>query len=180
MSHSDSSSTPAFAATKTSSVHRVPRAVPTTYSGARWARPRSRRPRRLGAPPGDTLSAHVSTPGTTLAPTGQRELGVEAGTGPNLGVQTMKPISLLNLLALLAITGCSASPPPEACAAGEICTASTKPDSAKAKAHLSEHVKYPAKREQILAACAGTPEFSSGEKQSLSENLPHGDYARAD
>jgi hypothetical protein len=83
------------------------------------------------------------------------------------------------LVATLA--GCSSTPPPQACApAGEICTAASKPDAAKAKAHLVDHVKYPAKRADILAACADTPEFTAAEKQWISENLPEGEYKSAD
>jgi hypothetical protein len=85
------------------------------------------------------------------------------------------------LVALIA--GCSATPPPAACAPSttETCAvAATRPDAAKTKAHLAAHVKYPAQRADILAACADTPEFTGGEKQWLADNLPQGDYAGAD
>jgi hypothetical protein len=56
----------------------------------------------------------------------------------------------------------------------------TKPDVAKARAHLAQHVNYPATRAQILAACAQTPEFSAAEKQWLADNLPEGHYTSPD
>jgi hypothetical protein len=86
-------------------------------------------------------------------------------------------------LAIVVLAGCSSSPPPNACAptSADMCAATaTKPDVAKAKAHLEAHVKYPAKRADILAACAETPEFSTAEKQWISDNLPEGDYQSAD
>ncbi len=90
-------------------------------------------------------------------------------------------IALSAALLVTALAGCSSTPTPQACAPqGEMCTAATKPDAAKARAHLADHVKYPAKRSDILAACADTPEFSAGEKQWISENLPEGDYKNAD
>lgn len=88
---------------------------------------------------------------------------------------------LLFLAALLA--GCSTSPPPSVCAPSttDTCAATgTKPDVAKARAHLEAHVKYPAKRAEILTACADTPEFSAAEKQWIADNLPEGDYQSAD
>lgn len=92
-----------------------------------------------------------------------------------------RPIALFAALLVTTLTGCSSTPPPQACApAGEICTAATKPDTAKARAHLADHVKYPAKRADILAACADTPEFTTREKQWISENLPEGEYKSAD
>jgi len=92
----------------------------------------------------------------------------------------MKQFPVLAIVAIVA--ACSASPPPNACApsATEQCTAAAqKPDVSKTKAHLADHVKYPAKRADILAACADTPEFSSAEKQWLADNLPEGDYQDA-
>jgi len=85
------------------------------------------------------------------------------------------------LFALALLSGCSSSPPPNACApSADTCTeAATKPDVTKTKAHLADHVKYPAKRADILAACADTPEFTSAEKQWLADNLPEGDYKDA-
>ena len=54
-----------------------------------------------------------------------------------------------------------------------------KPDVARARAHLQEHVTYPATRSQVLEACASTKEFSDAEKQWFSDNLPEGQYASA-
>jgi len=94
-------------------------------------------------------------------------------------------ITLTVAILSIAASACSSSPPPEAASAatapeapaGE---ASTKPDLGSAKKHLADHVKYPATRSEILAACADTPEFSAGEKRWLSDNLPEGSYASAD
>jgi hypothetical protein len=91
-------------------------------------------------------------------------------------------------LALTAISmalACSSSPPPEAANAASApeapaAEASTKPDAAAAKKHLADHVKYPATRAEILAACADTPEFSAGEKSWFSNTLPEGTYNSAD
>ena len=94
----------------------------------------------------------------------------------------MKHALVLTLALFTAVLGgCSSSQTPQACApAGEMCSAATKPDATKAKAHLADHVKYPAKRADILAACADTPEFTAGEKQWISDNLPEGEYKTAD
>jgi len=90
----------------------------------------------------------------------------------------MKTQSILVLFALFA-GACSASPPPDACNAASTCAA-TRPDAAKATAHLKQHVQYPATRSTILAACAQTKEFSDAEKQWFNDNLPDGNYASAD
>jgi hypothetical protein len=94
----------------------------------------------------------------------------------------MKYLSALGLSTLLCLSACSASRPPEACAESTTTCASTgtKPDAAKAKAHLAAHVTYPAKRGDILAACADTPEFTAAEKEWFAGNLPEGTYANAD
>jgi hypothetical protein len=55
-----------------------------------------------------------------------------------------------------------------------------KPDMKKVAAHLREHVKYPASRQQILDACAETPEFTDAEKAWAAAHLPEGTYASAD
>jgi hypothetical protein len=57
--------------------------------------------------------------------------------------------------------------------------AASAPDAAKTRHHLQAHVKYPASREQVLAACADTPEFSAGEQQWLAAHLPAGNYSSA-
>ena len=58
-------------------------------------------------------------------------------------------------------------------------TGAVKPDPARARAHLTQHVTYPATRSQVLEACASTKEFSDAEKQWFSDNLPEGQYASA-
>jgi len=39
-----------------------------------------------------------------------------------------------------------------------------QPDRQKLLAHFQQHAKYPATREEVLAACAQTPEFAQAEK----------------
>ena len=74
----------------------------------------------------------------------------------------------------------AAAPSPAAAAASPAGTSTaTAPDAAKTRHHLQDHVKYPASREQVLEACADTPEFSAGEKQWLAAHLPAGKYASA-
>jgi hypothetical protein len=55
-----------------------------------------------------------------------------------------------------------------------------QPDLNKLKSHAADHIKYPATRAEIVAACAQTPEFSPGEKKWISENLPEGTYSSPD
>src|SRR5947207_13539994 len=86
----------------------------------------------------------------------------------------------------IAIAGCAASPAPSP--ASEVKSASTttaapassttaaKPETAKATDHLKNHVKYPATRAQLLAACADTPEFTAQEKKWFADNVPEGTY----
>lgn len=87
---------------------------------------------------------------------------------------------------VFAMAACASSPPPEAqtSAANEptapAADTATKPSAEATKKHLAEHVTYPATREQILAACAQTPEFTTGEKRWFSDNLPEGTYESAD
>jgi hypothetical protein len=57
--------------------------------------------------------------------------------------------------------------------------AAAVPDTQKLSAHLADHVKYPASRTAVLAACADTPEFGAEEKRWLSSHLPEGSYASA-
>jgi hypothetical protein len=87
----------------------------------------------------------------------------------------------LSLIALgSAVAGCSGAPateaPPKAAASAPV----TQPDLEKARAHLKEHVKYPATRAEVLAACADTPEFTPSENAWFSDHLPDGSYASAD
>jgi hypothetical protein len=65
----------------------------------------------------------------------------------------------------------------KACAAEA--AAETKPDLKKVASHLSAHVTYPAKRAQILAACAQMSEFTAGEKAWFAARLPDGTYKSA-
>ena len=86
--------------------------------------------------------------------------------------------SLLVGLSLLFAPCCasnSASNP----ASGAAHAVAVKPDPTRARAHLEQHVTYPATRSQVLEACASTKEFSDAEKQWFSDNLPDGQYASA-
>jgi hypothetical protein len=88
---------------------------------------------------------------------------------------------LVNLLACLALAACAApAAQAPASASGATATAPSKPETAKAIAHLKEHVKYPANRATVLAACADTPEFTSAEKKWFSDNLPDKTFGSAD
>jgi hypothetical protein len=86
-----------------------------------------------------------------------------------------------SLVVALAVAGCAAgkSSVPEPAAAGGSLRAS-KPDASLTVKHLKEHVKYPASRAVVLAACADTPEFSADEKKWLADNLPERNYASAE
>ena len=64
--------------------------------------------------------------------------------------------------------------------APEASVMAVKPDTDKLKNHLSEHIKYPATREQIIAACAQTDEFTAGEKKWIGDTLPEGTYNSSD
>ncbi|MDH5671601.1 MAG: hypothetical protein OEZ06_05590 [Myxococcales bacterium] len=64
--------------------------------------------------------------------------------------------------------------------AGEEPVAATQPDMDKLTAHVNEHLKLPASRDEIVAACAQTEEFSEGEKQWIAEKLPEGNYETVD
>lgn len=50
------------------------------------------------------------------------------------------------------------------------------PDRAKAIEHLDKHVKYPATRAQLLAACENLSDFKPGEKAWFDANLPDRTY----
>jgi hypothetical protein len=101
----------------------------------------------------------------------------------------MIKLTTLGTFAILSalLPACGSSPPPEAASASsapapaaDTSAAATKPDLAAAKKHLAEHVKYPATRAEVLAACADTPEFTDAQKKWFSENLPEGSYESAD
>jgi hypothetical protein len=85
---------------------------------------------------------------------------------------------------LAVCAGCAGNTPapsaPSTATATDGAAVPTKPDSAAAKAHLKDHVKYPATRAEILKACADTPEFTAGEKKWFEQNLPEGTYKSAD
>jgi hypothetical protein len=101
----------------------------------------------------------------------------------------MKTLIVLCATALFALNACATqsgvTPAPSSNQQVGVCGVSaapcgTKPDIAKTRAHLAQHVNYPASRAEILAACAQTPEFTAAEKQWLTDNLPEGKYASAD
>jgi hypothetical protein len=101
----------------------------------------------------------------------------------------MKTLSMLGLIALVTLNACasksgaapaaSSNQPDGTCSVTDTPCA-TKPDLAKARAHLAQHVNYPATRAAILTACGLTTEFTAAEKQWLADNLPEGNYASPD
>lgn len=48
------------------------------------------------------------------------------------------------------------------------------------KKHLTEHVSYPASREDIVQSCNRMEHASDDEKKYVSENLPDGTYESAE
>jgi len=89
--------------------------------------------------------------------------------------------TLANLFVCITLAACGAAPAAQAPTASSATTTSaTKPDVSKAVAHFREHVKYPASRSVVLAACADTPEFTSAEKKWIANNLPERTFASAD
>jgi hypothetical protein len=92
----------------------------------------------------------------------------------------MKIAINLMIATVLSLAACAETPPPAASSPKEASSsAATKPDVAAAKLHLEQHVKYPASRKQILAACADTPEFTAAQKVWFDQNLPDGNYPSA-
>lgn len=92
----------------------------------------------------------------------------------------MKIVTNLMIATALSLAACAQTPPPAASSPKEATqSAAAKPDLAAAKLHLEQHVKYPASRKEILAACADTPEFTAGQKLWFEQNLPEGNYASA-
>jgi hypothetical protein len=87
---------------------------------------------------------------------------------------------LITGLSLAALFGCASTPASEAPPQAAARAPEAQPDVEKARAHLKEHVKYPATRADVLAACADTPEFTPAEKAWFSDRLPEGSYASAD
>jgi hypothetical protein len=92
---------------------------------------------------------------------------------------TMKTITTLMIATCLSIAACAETAPPAASSPKEASQGATKPDAAATKVHLEQHVKYPANRKQILAACADTPEFTTAQKLWFEQNLPEGNYPSA-
>jgi hypothetical protein len=90
--------------------------------------------------------------------------------------------TIVYIILLCALVGCTSTPPASSPSGGSPAgtSALAKPDRAKAVLHVREHVKFPASREAILAACADTPEFSAGEKKWFADNLPAGEYKSAE
>jgi hypothetical protein len=74
----------------------------------------------------------------------------------------------------------NATPMPAEGGPGEASVTAVQPDVTRFKMHAAEHIKYPATRAEILAACAQTPEFSAGEKKWIEQNLPEGTYNSQD
>jgi len=98
----------------------------------------------------------------------------------------MKSIIKPLVVGCLALSGCAASPSPESSSPASAsqpqstsAASAEAPDKAKARAHLENHVEYPADRAKILAACAQTQEFTDGEKRWFEQHLPEGNYASA-
>lgn len=88
-------------------------------------------------------------------------------------------------LAIVTLVGCSNTPAPRApsdtaATPAAAVSGTVEPNKAKAISHFKEHVKYPASRSDILAACAQTPEFTGAEKDWLAQHLPEGTYKSAD
>lgn len=77
-------------------------------------------------------------------------------------------------------TSGSEAMPSEAPAASDADVMAVAPTADKLKSHAMDHITYPATREQVLAACAQTPEFSAGEKKWISDKLPEGTYNSSD
>jgi hypothetical protein len=92
----------------------------------------------------------------------------------------MKTAMYLMIAGCLSLAACAQTPPPAASSPKEASQgAAAKPDVAATKLHLEQHVKYPASRKEILAACADTPEFNAAQKAWFEQNLPEGNYASA-
>ena len=90
--------------------------------------------------------------------------------------------TLVNLFVCFTLAACGAVPAAQGptSASSPAATSATKPEASKAIAHFREHVKYPANRAVVLAACADTPEFTASEKKWISDNLPDRSFASAD
>lgn len=51
---------------------------------------------------------------------------------------------------------------------------------AAAKQHMKDHVKYPATKQDLVAACNGMSEFSDEDKKWFMDTLPEGTYNSAE
>jgi len=48
------------------------------------------------------------------------------------------------------------------------------------KSHLTDHQKYPATKEELVAACSNLSDFSEEDKKEFSEKLSDGSYNSAE
>jgi hypothetical protein len=99
-----------------------------------------------------------------------------------------------NLFAALALaSGVSLATPALAAGKNVAQAAEKKPAKAKAagkkhvwkdakamKTHLSEHIKYPATKADILKACNDASDVSADDKAAFTASLPEGTYKSAD
>lgn len=93
----------------------------------------------------------------------------------------MSKLGIRIVLGLTLALGVAGAPVlPGSTALAESAVKAKKPDMHRVADHLRQHVKYPATRQQILAACADTDEFSAGEKAWAAAHLPEGTYASPD
>jgi hypothetical protein len=119
-----------------------------------------------------------------LEPAAPITIGRAVSRRPSGGHQEDPMKIIAPLFVYCFVVGCAVTttnppaPPPQA-ASGRT-TGAAKPDGTMAIKHLREHVKYPASRAVVLAACADTPEFSSEEKKWLADSLPERTYGSAD
>ena len=89
----------------------------------------------------------------------------------------MKTIAYLTIAGCLSLAACAQTPPPAASSPNQASqSGAAKPEASATKLHLEQHVKYPANRKEILAACADTPEFTAAQKAWFEQNLPEGNY----
>ncbi len=92
-------------------------------------------------------------------------------------------IGMFILCGACSSTPSAQAPTPESATMPEHGTTAVEPSQPKKEAaidHLKKHVTYPATRQEILAACATTTEFTGGENAWFSTALPEGTYKTAD
>ncbi|NRA35387.1 MAG: hypothetical protein HRU17_18820 [Polyangiaceae bacterium] len=86
------------------------------------------------------------------------------------------------LICSTVLYGCGGSTTPPATpqsgtiASDDDASEAVRPDTEKLKTHLAEHLQLPSNREQVLAACDQTPEFTAAEKLWIANTLQPGDY----